>query len=73
MTFKSYWQSLSTDERETLADRLGVAAGHLRNIAYETRTCSEGLAIRIENATDKKVSAKELRPDSDWRLLRTGA
>jgi len=73
MDFKTYWQSLSEGERESLATAVGFASGHLRNIAYGSRACGEGLAISIEKETCGKVRCEDLRDDVDWQFLRGSA
>lgn len=73
MDFKTYWQSLSEEARESLADKVGFAEGHLRNIAYGSRTCGEKLAISIEKETDGRIRCEDLRPDVDWQFLRNTA
>lgn len=70
MELKSYFLALPVDERTAFASRCGVALGHMRNLAYGTRACTEGTAIAIERESGRQVTCEELCPDADWAYLR---
>jgi DNA-binding transcriptional regulator YdaS (Cro superfamily) len=71
---KSYWKSLSAQQRDELAAACETTSGHLANVVYECRTCSEKLAIALERETKGAIRCEDLRPDVDWAYLRsTGA
>lgn len=73
MTFKEFWLNTSVSKRDALAHAVGSTAGHLRNIAYGSRTCAESLAIAIERESAGSVRCEDLRPDVDWQFLRGSA
>jgi DNA-binding transcriptional regulator YdaS (Cro superfamily) len=70
MELKTYFLGLRVDERADFARRCGVALGHLRNIAYGSRSCTEGLAIAIERETDGQLTCESLCPGADWAFIR---
>ena len=69
MEFKTFWNSLDSNARQTFALACGTSAGHLRNVAYG-KTCGESLAINIERESLRVVTCEDLRPDVDWQFLR---
>ena len=69
MDLKSFFLSLSKQDRAQFAARCGTTVGQLRNVAYG-RTCGESLAINIERESGREVTCEELRPDVDWGYLR---
>lgn len=74
MNFKTYFIALSVDEREQFAIKCKTSRKHLTNIAYdEKKTCGEDLAMRIDMASGRAVTAEELRPDlsREFAHLRT--
>jgi DNA-binding transcriptional regulator YdaS (Cro superfamily) len=70
MELKAFLKTMSPTEREAFAVRCGTTAGHLRNVAYEDRSCGESLAIEIDRESGGKVTCEELRADVDWGHLR---
>lgn len=70
MDLKTYFLGLPVDQRASFAERCGVAAGHLRNIAYGSRSCTEGVAIAIERESGGAVTCEALCPGTDWAYLR---
>ena len=70
MTLKDYLQTLSTEDRELFAAKVGTTAGHLRNVSYGYRTCDEALAIEIERESARQVTCEELCPDANWAYVR---
>lgn len=74
MDLKTYFLGLQVEQRADFARRCGVALGHLRNIAYGSRSCTEGLAIAIERETAGLLTCESLCPGADWAFIRgTGA
>ena len=69
MDFKSFFLSLSKQERAHFAARCGTTVGQLRNVAY-ARKCGERLAINIERESGMVGMCEVLRPDVDWGYLR---
>lgn len=69
-TFKSYFLSLSVEDRNLLAGRCETTRKHMTNVAYGYKTCAESLAINIERESRGAVRCEDLRPDVDWAYLR---
>jgi len=65
-----YLKELTVDERSAFALRCDTTVGHLRNIAYECKTCAESLAISIERESGGKVRCETLCPNVDWQFIR---
>lgn len=57
------WQSLDAEGKRALAEETGTVVMYLSQIAYGHRRCSQALALKIEGATNQKVSRADLRPD----------
>lgn len=62
MDFKTYWQGLSIEEREALALKVDSTRGHLQNVAYGSRSCSEELAVALERESNAALSCEVLFP-----------
>jgi DNA-binding transcriptional regulator YdaS (Cro superfamily) len=60
---KQFWQSMSPEDRETVAAKAGTTTEYLRQVLACGRRCGASLAKNIESATDGTVSRKVLRPD----------
>jgi DNA-binding transcriptional regulator YdaS (Cro superfamily) len=73
MELKKYIRLLNKGERESFAESCGATLQHLKFVGYKAKQCSEKLAIRIEQATNGKVTVEELRPDliEQWAYLRS--
>lgn len=67
---KSFLDALSPADREDLASRCETTSGHLRNVAYGFRPCSERLAINLERESSGKVRCEQLCPGADWAVIR---
>lgn len=64
------WRALSREQREDLARRCGTTANYLRNVAYDMRQCSPGLAVALDRETDGLLRCEQLCPDGlDWAYL----
>ena len=64
---------MPTSAREAFAMRCGTTYGHLRNVAYGSKTCAESLAINVDRESHGAVRCEDLRPDVDWAYLRRSA
>lgn len=71
MDLKTHLFALSLPDRHALAEACDTSYGHLRNVAYGSKTCAESLAINIERETRGQVRCEDLRPDVDWGYLRS--
>ncbi|WP_235033965.1 YdaS family helix-turn-helix protein [Pantoea sp. 18069] len=54
--------------RSELAIRCGTTLGHITNISYGYKSCSEKLAVAIERETCGAVTRRDLRP-VDWQQI----
>lgn len=64
MNIVSYLKTQKRPQRKAFAERCGTTLGHLMNVAYGCKPCSESLAIAIDRETGGQVSAEELCPNS---------
>lgn len=60
---KSYWDSLTASEQESLAIASGTSRQYLRLIFNGHKKAGFQLAISIENLTHGHVTKQQLRPD----------
>ncbi|RZG76824.1 hypothetical protein EXE10_19715 [Acinetobacter sp. WCHAc060033] len=67
---KSYFMNLSADERVEFAKKCLTTVGNLQQIIYVNKKCGAPLAIRIDKASQGKVSCDQLCPDADFNYLR---
>ena len=70
MDLKPYLFALPMRQRHEFAERCGTTYGHLRNVAYGSKTCAESLAINVDRESRGVVRCEDLRPDVDWAYLR---
>lgn len=63
MDIKRYWRSLSSKEKQALADKVGVTKAFLSNAINGHQRVSAAMAIKIDVASNKKITKKSLRPD----------
>ena len=63
MTLLNYYKKLKAGQKKQLADELGTSLAYLRHLAYSRRKASPKMAQRIELATQRQVSRRDLRPD----------
>lgn len=62
-SLKQYWQSMSPDERDAVAEQAETTTAYLRQVLACGRRCGASLAKSIEMATNGQVSRQMLRPD----------
>lgn len=65
---KDYLMALPVSERRTFSETCGTSWPYLRNVVYGFRPAGEKLCVRIEQATNGKVTRQDLRPH-DWREI----
>ena len=58
-----YWRSLSSQEKQALADKLGVEKRYLSNVLNGSSQASAKLSRKISRETGNQVTKKALRPD----------
>lgn len=61
-TFRNFYDALSKDEREALADRADTSVAYLSQIAYEHRKAGASVSARLKSA-DNRITDAMLRPD----------
>lgn len=72
MTLLKYLKSLPTPEdRKAFADSCGTIIEYLNHIARGRKQASGALAINIERESAGAVTCEELRPDIDWKYIRS--
>lgn len=65
----SYLRGLKRIEKVALCAKSGLSIRWLENMLYANRQPSPELAIRMEKASEGRVSRRDLRPDLDWSLI----
>jgi DNA-binding transcriptional regulator YdaS (Cro superfamily) len=70
---RKFLNSISTEEQTEFAIRAGTTIGYLRKAIYsrKRKKFDVNLVIGIEKASYRKVRREQLRPDVDWKYLRT--
>ncbi len=69
-TSKSFFRSLTAEEKDAVAAKCGINRRYLNNLIYgDKRHPGVKLAAKIERATSCRVTREQLRPDVDWKLL----
>ena len=63
MTLREFFSSLSREEKQRLADDLGVKLMYLWNVAVGCKPVSRYLAVALEEATRGLLTRQALRPD----------
>ncbi|MGC8343633.1 MULTISPECIES: transcriptional regulator [Pantoea] len=68
MDLKNYIDALERGEAKKLATALGVSSSFLSQMASGRSPISPARCVEIEQATNKAVTRRELRPD-DWERI----
>lgn len=71
MTLKQYWQTLSKQQRQELANACNTSPDYLYQIALGNRNASGALAIDLERETGGAVMADDVCPNADWDHIRS--
>jgi DNA-binding transcriptional regulator YdaS (Cro superfamily) len=71
LALRKYLKTLSTEEQGSFANRCDTSIGYLRKAISIGQTLNAELVIAIERESDGAVRCEQLRPDIDWRTLRT--
>jgi hypothetical protein len=64
MDLKTYFFSLSNEDREVFAKKCDTSSGHLRNCAYGYKFPSPDLAVLIEKHSKRAVTRQEMFPNT---------
>jgi DNA-binding transcriptional regulator YdaS (Cro superfamily) len=70
MTLTDYLKAPTIDA-EAFAKSCGTTLGQLKQIAYGYRNANPALAINIERESGGAVRCEDLRPDVDWKYIRS--
>lgn len=70
---KEFLLSMKPVERESFAKACLTTVGNLQQIIYVNKKCGAPLAIRIDKASNGKVTCDSLCPDADFDYLRNQA
>lgn len=70
---KEFLLSMKPVERENFAKACLTTVGNLQQIIYVNKKCGAPLAIRIDKASNGKVTCDSLCPDADFDYLRNQA
>lgn len=62
---------LKNTTQSAFAKQVGVSQGMIYQWLYGIRQVSIDKCVSIERATNGAVTCEELRPDFDWKYLRT--
>lgn len=60
MDFKTFYQGLTPDQRQTLASKVGTSVGYCHQIAYGTKRIELGLADAIVAASQGDLTLDDL-------------
>lgn len=62
----AFIKTMTMEERDEFARRVGTTLGQLSLIAYGQRSCNAKYAVNIDRETKGAVSMQEMHPDLDW-------
>lgn len=63
MNLREFFTSLSREEKQRLADDMGVKLMYLWNVACGSKPVSRYLAVALEEASRGMLKRQDLRPD----------
>lgn len=63
MKIDKYWRSLSSKEKQALADKLNVSKAYLSNVFNGHQKTGAAMAIKIEKKTKGETKKEQFRPD----------
>ena len=66
MNLNEYFDLYGHQQAGVVAEKAGTTLGYLRGCLYGQRRMSADIAIRLEDASDGEMTARELRPDLPW-------
>ncbi len=66
MNLEQFFDKHGTSHVEDVARSAGTNLAYLRQCKYGTRRMSADLAVKIEAASGREMTAQELRPDLPW-------
>ena len=66
MNLEQFFDNYGTARVEDVARAAGTNLAYLRQCKYGTRRMSADLAVKMEAASGREMTAQELRPDLPW-------
>lgn len=66
MNLEQFFDKHGTSRVSDVARAAGTNLAYLRQCKYGTRRMSADLAVKIEAASGREMTAQELRPDLPW-------
>ena len=66
MNLEQFFDNYGTARVEDVARAAGTNIAYLRQCKYGARRMSADLAVKIEAASGREMTAQELRPDLPW-------
>ena len=66
MNLQQFFDKHGTSRVEDVARAAGTNLAYLRQCKYGTRRMSADLAVKMEAASGREMTAQELRPDLPW-------
>lgn len=66
MNLEQFFDKHGTSRVEDVARAAGTNLAYLRQCKYGTRRMSADLAVKMEAASGREMTAPELRPDLPW-------
>ncbi len=66
MNLEQFFDKHGTSRVSDVARAAGTNLAYLRQCKYGTRRMSADLAVKVEAASGREMTAQELRPDLPW-------
>lgn len=70
MKLLDYLKTMGTEDRVGFALACATTIGHMNNVAYGYKPCSETLALAVERESGGVVPVEETCPKADWAVVR---
>ncbi len=67
----SYINRLDLKQRKSFEEHGGVSIRYIRKASSTGQRLSAEYCIAIEKATDREIKCEEIRPDIDWKYIRS--
>lgn len=73
MSFKTFFSSLTKEQREEFARGCETSIGHLLNIMYGTKAFTPSYAVVVERQSQGAVSVEDMCPGVKWVRIKDKA
>lgn len=64
-----WFKSLTYEQKNEIAQEVGISLGTLRNIFYSEQRPSMKTIFKIEKASNRTITRYEIAPEIDWSIL----